>query len=110
MEYIGYFTSILIGVALGLIGGGSCILTLPVLVYLFAIEPVLATTYSLIYCRICKCCESCGLFQKRVGKYQNSIFFGIPSIIAVFTSRAFIVPTIPKEVFSIGEFIVTKTY
>jgi uncharacterized membrane protein YfcA len=47
MEYIGYFASILIGVALGLIGGGGSILTVPVLVYLFAIEPVVATSYSL---------------------------------------------------------------
>jgi uncharacterized membrane protein YfcA len=47
MEYIGSFASIRIGVALGLIGGGGSILTVPMLVYLFAIEPVVATSYSL---------------------------------------------------------------
>jgi uncharacterized membrane protein YfcA len=47
MEIIGYLASILIGISLGLIGGGGSILTVPVLVYLFGVEPVLATAYSL---------------------------------------------------------------
>ena len=46
MEVVGYFASILIGVSLGLIGSGGSILTVPVLVYLFNINPILATTYS----------------------------------------------------------------
>jgi uncharacterized membrane protein YfcA len=46
MEYIGSLYQC-IGVALGLIGGGGSILTVPMLVYLFAIEPVVATSYSL---------------------------------------------------------------
>jgi uncharacterized membrane protein YfcA len=43
MEIIGYLASILIGISLGLIGGGGSILTVPVLVYLFGVDPVLAT-------------------------------------------------------------------
>jgi uncharacterized membrane protein YfcA len=39
---------------------------------------------------------------------KTAIVFGIPSIIAVFTTRALIVPAIPKEIFSIGNFILTK--
>jgi len=44
MEWIGYLASILIGISLGLIGSGGSILTVPVLVYLFHIDPILATT------------------------------------------------------------------
>jgi uncharacterized protein len=44
---IGYIASIAIGVALGLIGGGGSILTVPVLVYLFKVDAVAATAYSL---------------------------------------------------------------
>ncbi|MGZ9735986.1 sulfite exporter TauE/SafE family protein [Flavobacterium sp. GNP002] len=108
MEYIGYFTSILIGVALGLIGGGGSILTVPVLVYLFAIEPVIATAYSLFIVGLTSAVGTVGYFKKGLINIKTAIVFGIPSIIAVFTTRALIVPAIPKEVFSIGEFIVTK--
>ena len=47
MELAGYFFSIIIGISLGLIGGGGSILTVPILVYLFHINPHLATSYSL---------------------------------------------------------------
>ena len=40
---VGYLASGLIGISLGLIGGGGSIITIPVLVYLFHIEPTLAT-------------------------------------------------------------------
>jgi uncharacterized membrane protein YfcA len=43
MEILGYIASLFIGLSLGLIGGGGSILTVPVLVYLFGVDPVLAT-------------------------------------------------------------------
>jgi len=45
MEYVGYFAAMIIGIALGLIGGGGSILTVPILVYLFTIDPETATSY-----------------------------------------------------------------
>ncbi len=109
MEYIGYFASILIGVALGIIGGGGSILTVPVLVYLFAIDPVVATSYSLFIVGLTSGVGSVGYFKKGLVNIKTAVVFGIPSIIAVFTTRALIVPAIPKEVFTIGDFIVTKS-
>jgi uncharacterized membrane protein YfcA len=47
MEYIGYLAAIIIGLSLGLIGGGGSILAVPILVYLFKINPEQATSYSL---------------------------------------------------------------
>ena len=108
MEYIGYFASILIGVALGLIGGGGSILTVPVLVYLFAVEPVIATAYSLFIVGLTSAVGSFGYFKKGLVNIKTAIVFGIPSIVAVFTTRALIVPAIPKEIFSIGNFTLTK--
>ena len=46
-QLLGYFGALIIGVVLGLIGGGGSILTVPILVYLLAINPVTATAYSL---------------------------------------------------------------
>lgn len=109
MEYIGYFASILIGVALGLIGGGGSILTVPVLVYLFAIEPVVATSYSLFIVGLTSGIGSIGYFKKGLVNIKTAIVFGIPSIIAVFMTRAFVVPAIPKVVMTLGSFVVTKS-
>jgi uncharacterized membrane protein YfcA len=47
MEYIGYLASIIIGLSLGLIGGGGSILAVPILVYLFKINPNKPVTPSL---------------------------------------------------------------
>ena len=47
MTLLAYLASLLIGLALGLLGGGGSILTLPVLVYLFGVSAVEATAYSL---------------------------------------------------------------
>ncbi len=109
MEILGYFASLIIGLSLGLIGGGGSILTVPVLVYLFGVNPVLATAYSLF---IVGASSLVGAFPKYIQGLVNlktAIIFGIPSIVSVFATRKFIVPLIPNEVFSLGDFIVTKS-
>ncbi len=109
MEIIGYLSSILIGVALGLIGGGGSILTVPVLVYLFSIDAVMATSYSLFIVGLTSAVGSIAYFKKGLVNIRTAIVFGVPSIVAVFATRAYLVPAIPKEVFTIGNFIVTKS-
>lgn len=109
MEIIGYIASILIGIALGLIGGGGSILTVPVLVYLFSIDAVMATAYSLFIVGSTSVVGSFSYFKKGLVNIKTAIVFGIPSIIAVFLTRAYLVPAIPQEVFSIGNFVVTKS-
>ena len=108
MEIIGYIVSILIGVSLGLVGSGGSILTVPVLVYLFAVDPVSATSYSLFIVGFTSAIGSVGYFRKGLVNIKTAIVFGIPSIIAVFITRAYLVPAIPKEVFTIGDFLITK--
>jgi uncharacterized membrane protein YfcA len=46
-EIFGYVGAVAMGLSLGLIGGGGSILTVPILVYLFSVDAVLATEYSL---------------------------------------------------------------
>lgn len=109
MEIIGYISSILIGISLGLIGSGGSILTVPVLVYLFSVDAVVATAYSLFIVGFTSAIGSVGYLRKGLVNIKTAIVFGIPSIAAVFLTRAYIVPAIPKEVFTIGSFIVTKS-
>ena len=47
IQVITYLAAFLIGAVLGLIGGGGSILTVPLLVYFLAYNPVIATAYSL---------------------------------------------------------------
>lgn len=108
MEIIGYIASLVIGLSLGLIGGGGSILTVPVLVYLFGVEPVLATAYSLFIVGSSSLVGAIPKYRNGMVNLKTAIIFGVPSIAAVFATRKFIVPRIPKEVFSIGDFIVTK--
>lgn len=108
MEIAGYISSIIIGISLGLIGGGGSILTVPVLVYLFRVDAVLATAYSLFIVGLTSAVGSVTYFRKGLVNMKTAIIFGIPSIIAVFSTRAYIVPAIPNEVFYIGTFLVTK--
>lgn len=108
MEIIGYLASLIIGVSLGLIGGGGSILTVPVLVYLFHVDPVIATAYSLF---IVGSTSLVGVFPKyREGlvNLKTALIFGAPSIAAVYATRKYIVPMIPQELFHIGDFVVTK--
>ncbi|HTO37887.1 MAG TPA: sulfite exporter TauE/SafE family protein [Brumimicrobium sp.] len=109
MVIIGYIAAVLIGVALGLIGGGGSILTVPVLVYLMGVDPVMATAYSLFIVGVTSGVGSFSFFKKKLVDVKTAIVFGIPSIIAVFLTRALIIPAIPDEVFTVGSFLVTKS-
>lgn len=108
MEILGYIASLLIGLSLGLIGGGGSILTVPVLVYLFGVEPVLATAYSLFIVGSTSLIGTFPKYKNGEVNIKTAVIFGIPSIVAVYLTRAFLVPAIPAEVFSIGDFVVTK--
>lgn len=109
MEIGGYISSVFIGISLGLIGGGGSILTVPVLVYLFSVDAVLATAYSLFIVGSTSAVGSFSYFKKGLVNVKTAIVFGIPSIISVFLTRAYIVPAIPNQLFNIGEFMVTKS-
>jgi len=109
MEIAGYIASLVIGISLGLIGGGGSILTVPVLVYLFGVQPVIATAYSLFIVGATSLVGSWPKYRSGEINVKTAIIFGVPSIAAVYATRAFVVPAIPNEVFSIGNLVVTKS-
>jgi uncharacterized membrane protein YfcA len=109
MEIIGYLASILIGISLGLIGGGGSILTVPVLVYLFHVEPVLATAYSLFIVGSSSLVGAWPKYKQGFVNLKTAIIFGIPSIASVYATRKFLVPAIPNEIANIAGFAVTKS-
>lgn len=109
MEIVGYIASLVIGISLGLIGGGGSILTVPVLHYLFGVNIVLSTAYSLFIVGATSLVGSYPKYKNGEVNFKTALIFGIPSIAAVFATRAFIVPAIPAHIFTIGDFEVTKS-
>lgn len=108
LEIFGYVGALLIGVVLGLIGGGGSILTVPVLVYLLAVNPVTATAYSLFVVGSSSLIGAFKNMQKGLVEFRTAIVFSIPAFIAVYVTRKYLVPAIPEELFSLGGLEITK--
>lgn len=104
----GYFSALLIGVVLGLIGGGGSILTIPILVYLMYIEPVTATAYSLFVVGITSAVGSVKNIKKKLVDFKTVLFFAVPAVAAVYSTRRFIVHAIPSNLYEIDGYIITK--
>lgn len=109
MELIGYFGAIIMGLSLGLIGGGGSILTVPILVYLFGLDPVLATAYSLFIVGLVSAIGGMGHMRMGNVKWDTAVIFGIPSIISVYITRAFLLPAIPDNILQISSFSLSKS-
>lgn len=108
MEIAGYIAALAIGISLGLIGGGGSILTVPVLVYLFHVEPVLATAYSLFIVGATSLVGTFPKYKDGMVNLKTALIFGIPSIAAVYATRKWAVPAIPDQIFTVGDFVMTK--
>jgi uncharacterized protein len=108
IELAGYAGAMLMGLSLGLIGGGGSILTVPILVYLFHIDAVMATAYSLFIVGLTSLIGSGSHMRLGNIHWRTAIVFGIPSIISVYATRAWLVPALPDPLFTIGATPITK--
>lgn len=106
---LGYIGAVTIGISLGLIGGGGSILTVPVLVYLLNVSPVLATAYSLFIVGATSLAGSFSFMQKGLAHYKTTLAFAAPSLVAVYLTRKFLVPAIPDILFTISDVKLTKS-
>lgn len=107
-QILGYIGALCIGIVLGLIGGGGSILTVPILVYLLFLNPVTATAYSLFVVGVSALVGAINNIRKGLVDFRTAIVFAIPALLAVYSTRKFIVPNIPEKLFSIGDFVMTK--
>lgn len=109
MQIAGYITGILINVSMGLIGGGGIILTVPVLVYLFRLDALIATTYSLLIVGLSGVVGAVSYFRKGLVNLMMAIVFGLPSIVALLVTRAFVAPAIPEGLFQVDGFVLRRS-
>lgn len=108
METAGYFASLVIGLALGMIGGGGSVLTVPILVYFFKIEPILATAYSLFIVGSTSAVGAVQKWLKREINFGVVTIFGLPSMFTVYLTRQFLVPAIPDIIYRDNYILIEK--
>lgn len=95
LSLFGYPASFAMGVALGLTGGGGSILTVPILVYLFGISPLLATGYSLAIVGVVALWGTWGAYRAKDLQLRSGFIFGVPGVAGVIFARRVLLPTVP---------------
>ncbi len=103
----GYLAAWGIGLVLGLIGGGGSILTVPVLVYLFGMSAWDSTAHSLIIVGTTAFVGAILAYGRRELDPGRVLFFGVPGVLGVFSTRRFLMPRIPDQI-PIGPWNLTK--
>jgi uncharacterized membrane protein YfcA len=108
LEIAGYIASLIIGISLGLIGGGGSILTVPVMVYLFGVQPLLATSYSLFVVGVTSLFGAATNYRKGLVNVKTAVLFGLSSILTVFFTRKWLIPAIKGITVTIAGFTITE--
>lgn len=107
-EILGYFSALIIGISLGLIGGGGSILAVPVLAYLFSVNEKVATAYSLFIVGASALVGGLKQHLKGYVDWRTAIVFGLPAIVGVSVVRRFVVPALPDILFTVDDFEFTR--
>ncbi|MES2768851.1 MAG: sulfite exporter TauE/SafE family protein [Bdellovibrionota bacterium] len=109
VEILGYLASILMGLTLGLLGAGGAILTVPILVYFFHVDPKIATVNSLFIVGMT------AFFGAANAKFKNKLdikvafLFAVPGFVGVSFTKYIFLPSLPDHIFSINNLEVTKS-
>lgn len=96
---VGALLFFLIGVVLSLLGSGGAILTIPVLVYVFDVNPYWATSYSMFIMGLSNWTATIDNIRKKYILYKIGLYFAIPGLLVTFLVRRFVLPDIPDTVF-----------
>lgn len=108
IEIFGYIGALIVGVILGLMGGGGSIIAIPILTYLFHVSPITTTAYSLFVIGTSSSIGTLSNWKKGLIDYRVAIVFAIPSFLAVYVVRKFLMPMIPLEILTINGFVITR--
>lgn len=108
MEILGYILSVGIGIILGLLGGGGSILSIPILVYFFQLDAVVASAYSLFIVGATSLVGAIPKYKDQLVSMRAGLLFGLPSVICTFATRKWVIPAIPDVLVQTESFILTK--
>lgn len=108
LEIVGFFGAFLTGIVIGLFGGGGSILAVPIFVYFFKLNPVLATSYSMFVVGSSAAVGTIININKKLIAYKTALIFTLPALVSVYMTRRFLIPNIPDILFSFKDFDITK--
>ncbi len=108
VEILGYIGALGIGLMLGLTGSGGSLMAVPILTYLFHINPVTTTAYSLFVVGTSAAVGTTRNLSKGIIDLKTALVFALPCLLAVYTTRKFLVPMLPEKVVSVGNFVLSK--
>jgi uncharacterized protein len=108
LEIVGFFGAFLTGIVIGLFGGGGSILAVPIFVYFFKLNPVLATSYSMFVVGSSAAVGTIINIKKKLIAYKTAVIFTLPALVSVYMTRRFLIPNIPDILFSFKDFDITK--
>ncbi len=108
MEILGYISLFFVGLALGTLGGGGSILSVPILVYLFSIDAVMASAYSLFIVGTTSLVGTLLKCHTQMVNLKTGLLFGLPSILAIFSTRKWFIPSVPDILWQTSTFQFTK--
>lgn len=105
---IGYGFAVVIGLIMGLLGGGGSILTVPVFVYLLGFDEVTSTAYSLFVIGVTSAVGAGKNVLRKNVHFKSALAFGLPSFVAIYFTRRYLIPEIPEEIFTLGTEVYTR--
>lgn len=103
MIILGYALAVIMGLTLGLIGAGGSILTVPILVYLLGVKPVVATGYSLLVVGSAALTGATRYWHHNLVNFRAALIFSTPAMLTVLAARTYIVPGIPDPIAGISK-------
>tara|TARA_B100001059_G_scaffold169664_1_gene169533 strand:- start:1534 stop:2334 length:801 start_codon:yes stop_codon:yes gene_type:complete len=105
---LGFVGALLVGITLGLIGSGGSILSLPIFVYLFGLNPIIASAYSLFTVGITSLIGSLKNIKLKLIDINTVLYFSLSAAISVYITRKYLINLIPEEIITVGNLLITK--
>lgn len=109
-QIFGYVGAIFIGLVLGLLGGGGSILTLPILVYLFHLNPVTATAYSLFVVGTTSLTGAINNYRKKLVELKTGLAFAFPAFVVVYCVRKYLIHLLPDIFYQSENFQIHRDF
>ncbi|HRK03361.1 MAG TPA: sulfite exporter TauE/SafE family protein [Oligoflexia bacterium] len=106
MENFGLIISVIgfafMGTMLGLLGAGGSILSVPLLIYVIGLTPVVATSYSLVIVAFCAAVALLTYLKAGLVDFKVAAVFAPLTVAGVWFARKILLPAVPDSIALLG--------